>query len=288
MIRAAAELQRRALRHTVVRWDGASVADSRPVHELRWNIDRNLYERARRDLRSVLDNQQATFDLSAIGRRSLSSLNLEPVALFVVGLQVAVKRLIGKVPAVSQFLTTSKFRCGDLATADVTTPEVVQFVEYAEGSGPDARHARDLLRNAVESQTRVCRRSRSALSFMDMLALYLRSARGLRGFLAGWIMWLSFLVLRLMGKFRSDREIVVSHPKVYPEVPVMGRPGIRLPYVRYFALHYQIMEEKTVITLMPSVEWTIPNAELIAVIREALQRIQCLAGDAEPSLSSPG
>jgi hypothetical protein len=43
-------------------------------------------------------------------------------------------------------------------------------------------------------------------------------------------------------------------------------------------LHYQIFEEKIIITMMPSVTWTIPNAELITVLRESLQRIQWVVG----------
>ncbi|MGB6648665.1 MAG: hypothetical protein WBG01_09050 [Bacteroidota bacterium] len=91
-------------------------------------------------------------------------------------------------------------------------------------------------------------------------------------------MWLVFWVLRLLGKTHGEREIVVSHPQVYPEVPVIGRPGIRLPYVKYYALHYQIMEEKTVVTLMPSLDWNVPNAELIAEVRDAVHRMRSAVG----------
>lgn len=185
MIRAAAELQRRALQYTVSGRTGGKAPGLRPVQELRWNINRSLLERARKDLHLVLDNQQATFELATIGRRFLSSFERDPLALFVIALQIATKRLTGKMPTISQFLTISKYRCGDLTTADVTTPEVVRFVDYMEGGAPDPGHARELLKEAVESHKRSCRQARSLLSLLHVFGLYVHSVTGLHRFWAG-------------------------------------------------------------------------------------------------------
>jgi hypothetical protein len=76
---------------------------------------------------------------------------------------------------------------------------------------------------------------------------------------------------------RSRREILISHPEIYPEIPVVGRPGIRLPYVKYFGLHYQILPQRIVITLMPSVTWTIPNTQVVAELKAALDAIASVA-----------
>jgi hypothetical protein len=279
MVRAAAEIQRRALQHSVSRRTGGKASRLRPVQELRWSISRSLQERARKDLRLVLDNQQATFELTTIGRRFLSSLGSDPLSLFVIALQIATKRLTGMMPSISQFLTISKYCCGDLTTANVTTPELVRFVEYVEGSAPDSGHARQLLKEAVDSHKRSCREARSSLSIMHVFELYIHSVTGLRRFWAGGMMQLVSGLLRLLGKIHGERKIVVSHPTIYPEVSVIGRPGIRLPYVKYYALHYQIMEEKTVVTLMPSLRWNVPNAELIAEFRDAVHRIHSAVGD---------
>ena len=45
---------------------------------------------------------------------------------------------------------------------------------------------------------------------------------------------------------------------------MVGRPGVRLPYVRYFGLHYQMLDDRTRFTVMPGRSWTIPNAEFAA------------------------
>jgi hypothetical protein len=72
----------------------------------------------------------------------------------------------------------------------------------------------------------------------------------------------------------NRQEVLISHPKIYPEIPVVGRPGIRLPYVDYFGLHYQIMADQIVVTMMPSVNWTVPNVEFVAELRANLMKIQ--------------
>ena len=82
----------------------------------------------------------------------------------------------------------------------------------------------------------------------------------------------SLRLLRLRNP--SPREILVSHPEIYPEIPMVGRPGVRLPYVKYFGLHYQIHDDKITITMMPGSRWHIPNDEFMAVIEQSLAEIR--------------
>jgi hypothetical protein len=80
-----------------------------------------------------------------------------------------------------------------------------------------------------------------------------------------------------MGRVRpAEREILVSHPEIYPGVPVVGRPGVRLPYVTCFGLRYQIWEDKTVVTVMPGVRWKTPNADLAGLLKSNLEKTQAL------------
>jgi len=60
------------------------------------------------------------------------------------------------------------------------------------------------------------------------------------------------------------------------EVPVLGRPGIRFPYVKYFSLHYQMMNDKIVITMMPSPRLFIPNVEFIHSLTKNLNKIKSI------------
>jgi len=81
---------------------------------------------------------------------------------------------------------------------------------------------------------------------------------------------------RRLGSDSGMREILVSHPTIYEEIPVVGRPGIRLPYVKYFGLHYQIFEDKVVVTVMPGLDWQVPNTEFIQALKSNLDRIMSL------------
>jgi hypothetical protein len=77
-------------------------------------------------------------------------------------------------------------------------------------------------------------------------------------------------------------EVVVSHPRIYPSVPVVGRPGIRLPNPHFdFALHYQIHDDKIVTTVMPSMNWAISNLDLVAALQESLAEIQNIVSQAQ-------
>jgi len=40
--------------------------------------------------------------------------------------------------------------------------------------------------------------------------------------------------------------------------------SVRLPYIRRFGLHDQMLERSTRLTLLPGREWTIPNQELVS------------------------
>ena len=72
------------------------------------------------------------------------------------------------------------------------------------------------------------------------------------------------------------RQIVVSHPAIYPVVSIVGRPGARLPYVKIFGLHYQILPDKIVLTYMPGVEWNYSNEELTDRIANHLVRLAAI------------
>ncbi len=50
---------------------------------------------------------------------------------------------------------------------------------------------------------------------------------------------------------------------------MVGRPGVRLPYVRYFGLHYQMLDDRTRFTVRPGLSWRISNADLAAALGSA-------------------
>jgi hypothetical protein len=86
----------------------------------------------------------------------------------------------------------------------------------------------------------------------------------------------------MMGEpvFEVAGERYISHPRVYPDVSIVGRPGVRVPYVMDFALHYQIHDQKIVMTIMPSLNWAIPNVDLVASLQKSFEEIQTVINGA--------
>jgi hypothetical protein len=279
MMRAGSELQQRAANCPLVSRAKRGAGNLPPAVELSMNVRPALIRRAYQDLELILDHQQATFDMEGLGRDTFSAHNVDPVPAFVLGLQLATKRLLGRTASVAQFLSMSKYRCMDLVTANVTTPEAMSFVDYLDSDQVQSDRTMTLLGEAIDSQTRECRRVRRCIPMSDVVSLFQLSRKGAQQKYVNSVLVVTGLLLRLLGQFdpARRREVVISHPEIYPEVTIVGRPGVRLPYVKYFGLHYQMLPGKTVVTLMPSVNWNVPNVELIAQLRAGLERIQsCL------------
>jgi hypothetical protein len=275
MMRGSAEIQRRAAAYPI-----QAGSEKRPVslaaaRLLSWSIRMRAVERARQELQAVLDSQQATFEIEGIGSRFFEDQQVPSIPCFILALAMTIKRLLGRSVQLHQFLTMTRYRCMDLVAQNVFTPAVEQFVEYVERNGTRAEQAWALLEASLSSQQQVCREARRYLALPAIFTLFVASRKGLRKWYTNIVTVMGLRLLRLLHLSRPTQwEVLVSHPEIYPETPIVGRPGIRLPYVKYFALHYQIMEERIVTTIMPSVTWPLPNAELVATLRDSLEQIR--------------
>ncbi len=261
------------------------------IERLRWQIPEPLLAQARRDLEAMLDHtgQPATFEIPGYGRQFFAQHGVEAVPTFILALQMTGNRLVGRPTRITQFLSMSRYRCTDLTTAVVTGPQVQRFAEAMLGGTAEAvttkataeavttkgGDLRGLLRAAVDEQAQITRQARRFLPLPVILNLFVRCKKGAAQPLTALALVIRARLLRKLGAFAGlEREILVSHPEIYPEVPIVGRPGVRLPYVRYFGLHYQIMADKIVITMMPGTQWQVSNAQLIADLTDSLHRIQ--------------
>lgn len=277
MMRGGAEIQRRAAAWAVPPSTAAEPARTAPSHELRWDVPPQFMEMAWQDLAAVLDHQQATFEIAGIGADTFAAHHVEPIPAFILALQMTAERLIAEPVEITQFLTMSRYRCMDLTTASVTTAEVRRFVNFMAEPVVDRTQAFALMREAIAAQGEQCRIARRHLPLDDTIGLLIHARHGLARTFTSVIFFLRALLLLRLGAMKPiSRDILVSHPTIYPEVPIVGRPGVRLPYVRYFALHYQIWADKIVITLMPATEWPVSNAQLIAELKISLRQLEAI------------
>ncbi len=274
MSRAAAEIQKRGCRQPL-RSEEALSSDLSEAKELKWRLHLRMEQSSRFDISQMKDNQPATFELNGMGRNFFIHLELEPVPTFIIALQMTTDRFLNRRAIITQFLTMSRYRCMDLTHTDLDTVEVLACAEKLNQGNISRAEARSLLIQAFEAQHKEARKARQYLNLPTIFTLYAMSSTGLKRFYIDSLNILMHICLIVLGLFNNNaREVLVSHPEISDVIPVIGRPGVRLPYVRYYGLHYQIMEEKTVITMMPSVVWTIPNAAFVEEISRSLKMIQ--------------
>ncbi len=272
MVRAAAEIYCRSAELYPENEKTGNSENLPPAVRLNWDIDPSIFKPAKKDLQFITDDQRATFEISGIGKEFFQKHRLDPVSSFIVALQTSLNSLTGKKVRIEQFLAMSKFRCMSLETAMVSTPEVLRMAELLSKNCDGDATEITILQEALTSQRLACRKAREHLSSHIIMALFIRSKKGFKLFVTLVIASISILMLRILGMFNLlNREVIVSHPQNFSEVPIVGRPGIRLPYVKYLGLHYHLLDDRIRITLMPSVSFKIPNEKIIESLNHNLK-----------------
>lgn len=275
-MRAASEISRRAA--ALVFEPSLHLHPVPAPQELALPVAPRLLDQAAKDLASVSHGQQSTFALPGFGRPFFSSRGLDPVPAFVLALQLAVFRLTGRFAHIRQLLTMSKYRSLDLVTASVSTRAMHAFLACMRDPSSTRLLRQARLQAAIDSQTAVCRTARRCFPAFRLHMLLAENSAGPRRLYIRAVVKAAKILLRALGLAHFGREdILISHPAIYSEVPVIGRPGIRLPYLRFFGLHYQIRDTDIVLTWMPSTRWTIPTTELTQALTESLRDIAALA-----------
>lgn len=266
----------------------------------------------RAEINSVIDRDQPfTFEIPGLGRTFWQAQRLPAVPVFVCALQLAALRLMRQAQSdpqvaarsaalirryfprnpppppgprplsILQFISLNHYRGLGLTQADVSSAAVEALAQGLADGQLTQEQAGDLLRKAVQEQRQVIERTRSRLPLPMVLRIFRFTRRGLGR------VWteLSLLVLagllRLFGQIRhSVRSILISHPSIDPDVPVVGRPGVRLGYLRHFGLHYQIWEERITLTWMPGITWPFSNEETTQALKQALNELAAIASAA--------
>ena len=283
MSRSAAEIQKRAAMQALESTKGAESIHSTAINplpearELHWSINPKMEQLAQQESAEITDHQAATFEISGIGRQFFAANQVSAVPAFITALQMTTDRLVGQPVQITQFLTLSRYRCMDLEITDVSTPDMIDYTRLMNQENQDPERAFAGLQQAILSQTEAMRQIRQGINLEALIMLYLKQQKGVRLFLSTSMLVVCMTILMVMKALAShQKEILVSHPDIYPEVSVFGRPGVRLPYVKYYGLHYQIMNEKIVITMMPGLNWKIPNSDFICELQGSLEKIRLI------------
>jgi hypothetical protein len=280
MSRGGAEIQRRAERAGFQDEDLESPGAGRTGStRTEWRIDPELVAEARSDLARIAENDEnGSFYIPGIGQAALASTGLAPVPLFVVALAIAVRRSAGRLPAIKQFVALSKYRCVGVDAVLVTTPELARFIELLSDEAAGTGLLKEALSAAVASQDRECRLARRSLSieaFRRLFHFTLGEAKSAR---ARKIEKATLGILRRLRLYREPpMDILVSHPALYPEIPLIGRPGVRMYHIKYMTLHYLIWRDSISCTLCKGSEWEVPNRRFAEELKRALAELCDLA-----------
>ncbi|MBD3224420.1 MAG: hypothetical protein GF313_06810 [Caldithrix sp.] len=273
MVRGSSEIQKRANKYYQ---NQSQPAKEITYHydKLQWQVKRETIENARTVLHKFLYEEKATFTIDGKGTQWFEANQLKPVPTFTAALQIALHRMITSGVRILQFMSMSKYCCMDVITGNVSTADLISFADYMTSDDKDKDHARKLLDKAIASQVEAIRQCRSFLPLEEIIPLYFSTQpKWKKRWTALWAIVGGF-ILRLFGLYKMrPREVVISHPEIYKEIPLIGRPGVRIPYVKYFGLHYQIHEQYTTITMMPGMHWNKTNVETVRAISDALDEI---------------
>ncbi|WP_456442489.1 choline/carnitine O-acyltransferase [Caldithrix abyssi] len=270
MMRGSAEIQKRAAAVSLPE-NQTQPAVLLTFNKLNWQIPPGPLKKAEKIAERVIDHQQATFEINGTGKNFFNQFNMLPVPAFMVVLAMAAKQLFGKHLNIIQYLSMSRYRCMNLTNANATTEEVTQFVDYVQNEGFNPQQALELFKKAIDSQRTAYRAARKYFPPSKIISLFVNTRKGFARLWVNLLLGVSVLILKIAGKYQpQSMDIPVSHPDIFEEIPVVGRPGIRLPYARYFGLHYQIWDDKIVLTYMPGVTLKYSNEELTKALENNL------------------
>jgi len=277
MMRAAAELQKRASSINNNKLNESDDIQQLNFTKLNWNVDPIFIRKAEAVVRKIKDNQESIYTIENIGKSDFDKYNVKAIPAFIIALQLTADTFIDGHPRITQFLTMSKYRCMDLLTTVITTPKVTEFVDFVKCDNYDDSQALNLFHTAIKSQIEKIREERKHFPLHEQISLFIASRKGGIKIYVSILNIIRMILLSTTGFLGSKRrEIIVSHPSIYDEVPILGRPGIKIPYAKYFGIHYQIMDKKIVVTMMPGLNWKIPNSEFIAELERDLGKIKGL------------
>ncbi len=254
--------------------------------QLTWQIPQRVLNRAQRQVHAVMDWQPHTFVLEGLGKAAWGPARKDAVPWFVVGLMLTGYQLTGAIPVVEQFVSLAHFCCMGVTRQVVTSPECERAIQLLEQQ-PDSRECWQALQQCVALQKHRVQQARRHLPLTTLEGLYVRRMGRIRRFRFLLLMRFRRFVLNLIGNgLKLPTDLLISHPRIASAYTIIGRPGVRLPYVRQYGLHYQIHEDKTVLIFMPGQHWRYPNTLIVEKLKHNLQLLTQLVNQHHPKTST--
>ena len=240
------------------------------IRELGWELSPQTLESCRSSISPIVHPGRTTLRIDGVGRAAMARSGLAPDAVFTHSLMLAVRRLTGRVPRVTQYLAMNRFRSMGITTAMVTTEPSRRAIEAVRRGGGGG-NVQASVHRAAREHAALQRASRGSAPLSALLRLYL--ARAPRR---------AAVSFRLLGLLAPPVELQISHPRLRPGIVRIGRPGVTRRSIREFAGHYSMGEHHTELIVMPSREMRYSVDDLEIELRYALHDwIAAVAGSSE-------
>lgn len=227
----------------------------------------------------LLREEQSVFEAEGFARRFFKAHRISPDSCVQMAILIGTYRMFGKVLSLRQYVSLRHFIGGTLDLPYVSTKEVIAFIDAATRGNVAPKALCSLLRAAVASHKKLILQtykgrspklvfncvpwdeSLERVNFLQQRLTYYKE-QGIRNYVGD-----------MFGLTEDTADLITSALQLYPETPLAGRPGIRLPYLTYLGMHYFVTDESILFSYMPAPQCPNDLRELHEHIEQALRLI---------------
>jgi len=256
------------------------LADSLAPKKLEFHIDDAILDEAEAEVSGYIRDDCDIFKVESIGKDFFKSRKISPDSSIQMALLLATRKVFGHNLNMRQFINVRRFEGGTLELPYVTTQEVETFLNAAAAGNRDKRELAALLRAAVKSHKDIILKTFNGRSPKTIFNYALVGASPLKRRLArplsAFFRWLGFkkYVSDMLGTSEHTADIITSSLKIEPGMRILGRPGIRLPFLRYFGMHYLVEPNSILFIFMPAKHCVRDLSQVASAIEASLLEIK--------------
>ena len=280
MLRSAAEIQQRAVVYPIQFDEPEAAGVEYKIFEVDWDIQPKAvppveYQRVQDEINALVDQQPATFELPGFGHTFFDNHGINSDAGFILALLAALGELTDTPHSVDRRISLAGYRCMDEVLIKLMTDEGQQYLDALSRTGNpnfDSNEMHDRLIAAQSAHLKCLSQAQEKMPPELLIQLFIKSRNRSQRIRAQAALKVSFLSMKIsrLDHYYPQPDVLVSSPRVYPQAPVVGRPGLRLPIVKSLGMYYQIWPDRIVMTISPGVHWKIPNQVLVEQIEKVI------------------
>ncbi|MDJ0841433.1 MAG: choline/carnitine O-acyltransferase [Acidobacteriota bacterium] len=276
-IRFTAEVQKHGAAMTV----GEPSSDGLETpREYPYEVSPGLLREADSEARQYVRSTQSAFVFEGISKDFFKSRKISPDSSIQMAILLGARRYFGRSLSLRQFVSVRKYRGGTLDCPYATTQAVEKFLDAACHRETPKPELAELMRKAVQSHKDIILKTVSGRSPKVVFNRCLVDATPEQvEFLRQRVDHYKSLGFKkyvgdIFGLDKDTGEIITSALGLKPETPLCGRPGVRLPYLTHFGLHYFVLPDSILFIYMPAPYCPDDVSELHKAVQGGLEEVR--------------